>query len=830
MPRSRTLIAIAALSLALLSSASCGSRPRLARRILLVTIDTLRWDRLGVLGGDVATPNLDRLAKSGVLFTNAVAAAPQTLPSHASILSALYPPAHGARSNGIFRLRDDVETIAEVFETAGFDTGAFVGAFVLDRRFGLTQGFERYDDELPDENPVHKIYYPERPAGEIVGLATKWIGERADAPFFVWVHTFDPHAPYQPPPPFDEIYRDRLYDGEIAYTDHALGALIDLVGSMEESLIVVTADHGESLGEHGESTHGLYIYDSTVRVPLILKGVGIPAGKRVGAQVRTVDIAPTVAEVAGLEFSRPVDGESLVPTLSDAPAPPRTAYFESLIPRLHFNWSELRGLRTDARKYIRAPKPELYDLETDPQEEKNLWGQSLLEESDRLASDLEALSAEDSELLPTIALDAETASRLESLGYAAATAPGASDERPRPDPKDRIEVYERMQELLSPELTAEQAIQGYRQILSDEPKNALARNRLANTLSEEKRLEEAVTEYERLLTDSEIDFTGFENLASALLLSGRVEDALKVTLRAITEAPWNPDFQTLRAEALERAGLVKEARSAYDAALALESSPDGYWRRGALAQKVGELDTAEKDLRAALELDRTFEPALAALARLLRETGRAEEARALLDGSPPAIDRDTPVMRAAYAELALAAGRIDEAKKLLESARFEAPDNARVLALLGPIYGREGRLEEASAVLRRALALGETAPEIRRNLALIYLRQRKPDAAVEELRAALETAPQDATLWYSLGNVYLQSGRYGPAAEAFSRALELQPRWPEAAFHLGMAADGANRTEEAVAAFQMFLDEGDPADVERRAEARKRLTRLEGEH
>lgn len=819
-------IARAAVIAALLQSSGCASGDRPAKHILLVTIDTMRWDRLGFVGHEVETPNLDRLASQGAYFASAISAAPQTLPSHSSILTGAYPIAHGARNNGIFRLGDDVETLAEVFDAAGFRTGGFIGSFVLERRFGLDQGFDHFDDDLPEENAVNKIYYPERPAQEVVARATDWIEEASGDPFFVWVHVFDPHAPYLPPPPFDKQYEGRLYDGEIAHTDQVLGPLLERVGAMEDSLVVVTADHGESLGEHGESTHGLFIYDSTVRVPLLMKGVGIEPGTRVDPQVRTVDIAPTILELAKLRFHGPIDGESLVPYLRGESPEPRTAYSESFIPRFNFNWSELRSLRDGEIKWIRAPRPELYDLVADPGETANLAKEGLGDR--RIASELDAMIADDSDFSPTLELDAETASRLESLGYVGGAAGGAEESRERPDPKDRVELYERMQGLLSPEVSPEEAIAGYREILAAEPENAMARNRLANTLSEEKRLEEAVVEYRRLIADSEIDFSGFENLAAALLLLGRNEEALDVTSLAIAEADWNPTFMTLRGEALEKVGRLEEALEVYSRAIELDDVADSYWRRGAVAEKLGDSEAAERDYRRALEKNEALEPALIALSRLLAETGRVDEALSLLEDSPSELDRSTPDMKAAFAEAHLAAGRLPAAKALLEEALETSPNHSRVLALLGPIYAQEGRLDDATELLERALDLGETAPEIRRNLAVIYTRQRKLDAAIAQLGAAVETAPKDASLWYTFGNTLFQARQPRAAADAFARALELRPRWPEAAFNLGMASDAAGRASSAHDAFQLYLEVGDPSDAARRAEANKRLERLSG--
>ncbi len=254
-------LAVAAFALSLL--AACGPHRAPVNHILLVTIDTLRADRMGYMGSDVATPNLDRLARSGAIFTQAITAAPITLPSHASILSGLYPTSHGIRFNGVFRLRDDVQTVAETLKAAGYTTGAFVGAFVLDRRFGLDQGFDLYDDELPDKDPSNPFHFAERRAEEVVARALAFIKAHEQERFFVWVHVYDPHEPHNAPSPYSERYPGRPYDAEVAYTDASLGPLFDAVND-DKTAVVVIGDHGEGLGDHGESTHTLFVYDSTM--------------------------------------------------------------------------------------------------------------------------------------------------------------------------------------------------------------------------------------------------------------------------------------------------------------------------------------------------------------------------------------------------------------------------------------------------------------------------------------------------------------------------------------------------------------------------------------
>ncbi|HXV64808.1 MAG TPA: sulfatase-like hydrolase/transferase [Vicinamibacteria bacterium] len=819
-----------AMTLGAVCAITFGCKPNAGRpeRILLVTIDTLRADHLGYMGYDVETPNLDALAASGVVFTQAVTTYPMTLPSHTTIMSGLYPPAHGTRNNGTFRVPDDVETVAETLKANGYATAAFVGAFVLDSRFGLEQGFDVYDDDLPEENEVHKAYYPERRAEVVVSRALDWIRAHESEPFFVWVHVFDPHAPHNPPSPFAERYPDRVYDAEVAYTDHALGPLLRHVQAGpqgESAAIVLTSDHGESLGEHGESTHALFVYDATIRVPLIVKAPGRPAGHRVEGQVRTVDIAPTILELAGVESPEEIDGVSLFRYLDADTETPVTAYGETFVPRFNYNWSELRFLRTDRYKVIDAPRRELYDLAADPEELNNLWSDSLPAEARPLVRELGSLVDADQDVVhATLELDEETARRLESLGYVTGQAPGRKATE-LADPKDRVEVYERLQNTLGrDDLTPDQLIQEFREVLALEPENATARQKLANTLAEERRYEEALVEFRELLRVSEAGMV--ENLGVILLLLDDVEEALTITEAGIEKTPWDPDMHVLRGEALERANRLDEAVASYEKAIELRpEDAQNYWRRGAVRLKLGDGAGAEEGFRQALQRDPNLEAARLALARQLSQSGRAGEAKRLLEEGAQGGESSAD-WKAGFAEAQLASGDLAEARALLEDAHEEAPENTRVLALLGPLCGQQGDLERAAALLEKAISLGERGPDVRRNLGLVYLRRGDARAAIAELLAASESAPEDPAIWFSLGNAYLRSGKFAAAVEALERSVALEPDRQDARFNLALAYERAGERALAAEAYRRFLATG-VKDEARRAEAERRIAELE---
>ncbi len=338
--------------------------PPADRNVLLITIDTLRADALGLAGGAAETPNLDALARSGVAFDFAHAHAVVTLPSHASILTGLYPFAHGIRDNAGYRLAGGTTTLATFLKAHGYATGAFVGAFPLDARFGLGAGFDVYDDRYPARARASDLLMPERPGDQVVAAASRWIS-RQRGRWFAWVHLFDPHAPYRAPSPYLERYAANPYAGEVAWVDHALGPLLDLArGASRPSLVVVTADHGESLGSHGEATHGLFAYEGTLRVPLILAATDVaPASEsgRSGWPARHVDLFPTVAASLGLRPPAGLPGEPLLPP----PARPSgrvSSYFESLSASINRGWAPLTGVLLGRLKFIDLPVPELYDL------------------------------------------------------------------------------------------------------------------------------------------------------------------------------------------------------------------------------------------------------------------------------------------------------------------------------------------------------------------------------------------------------------------------------------------------------------------------------------
>jgi arylsulfatase A-like enzyme/Tfp pilus assembly protein PilF len=415
--------------------------------LLLITLDTVRADYLSCNGSKkVSTPHLDGLAAGGVNFTRARTSVPLTLPAHASIMTGNYPPVHGVRDNGSYVLAEEQLTLAEVLDEYGYETAAFIGAFVLDRSFGLAQGFSIYDVGNWGEAKLFGNLAAERRADAVHDAFSSWLEGRAeDGPFFAWIHLYDPHAPYTPPEPFRKRYASDPYAGEIAYTDAAVGKIVadlDSLKLLDSTLVAVVGDHGEGLGEHGEHTHSLLIYNSTIHVPMLLHLPDrLPSGKTIDRLTRTIDLAPTILDYLGL--AQPFgQGASLRSLIEDgSPAEEITAYSESLYPNLNLGWSELRALEGAGHRFILAPRPELYDLTEDPGERSNRIG-SKPDIGDRLERSLASLMASMPESGDrTQAVDPRTREMLQSLGYVSGSQPPRVDTATRVDPKDRMELW-----------------------------------------------------------------------------------------------------------------------------------------------------------------------------------------------------------------------------------------------------------------------------------------------------------------------------------------------------------------------------------------------------
>jgi arylsulfatase A-like enzyme/Tfp pilus assembly protein PilF len=486
--------------------------------VVLITVDTLRWDRLGCYGAhSVRTPAMDTLAAQGARFENALAQVPITFPSHTVILSGTYPMYNGARHYTSPHLLPSVGLLPEAFQRHGYDTAAFVSSFVLSSSWGLNRGFQVYDDHFGlQQNVMRNAEEVERRADETVGHLLAWFQARAQRdpaprPFFVWLHLYDPHSPYDPPEPFHGQYAGRLYDGEVAFADSQIARLFDYLrksGLYDRALIVLLADHGESLGEHGEDEHSFFIYNSTLHVPLIFKlprGEGVP--RVIRRPVATIDVAPTILELLHLRdpLTRQFQGTSLASDiLGGGAASARPVYSETYYARDSLGWSELRCLTTDRFKYIQAPHPEVYDLAKDPQELRNLYGErtTLAGALREQLMDIERRYSSTQTAAAGPPLPPETVEKLRSLGYLAYSAPvQPASAGPLPDPKDRLKVYKAIQRarLLNSVGRSEEANALLETIASEEPHFYLIPFLQAESFAQAHRWDDAERSYQACL-------------------------------------------------------------------------------------------------------------------------------------------------------------------------------------------------------------------------------------------------------------------------------------------------------------------------------------------
>jgi len=550
------------------SGADAASGPGLpARHVLLVTIDTLRADRVGAYGYRAArTPHLDALAADGLRATRAYAAAPVTLPSHASLLTGRYPPAHGARHNGV-ALDGGVTTVATVLKAAGFATGAFVSAFPLDRRFGLAPGFDVYGDHLPrgvDGRPAD-----ERPGQATVDEALAWRRTTGAARTFLWVHLFEPHAPYGDAGTGRAI-GDR-YDDEVAAADHQVGRLLEGLGTARaETLVVVTADHGEAFGEHGEIGHSMFVYDTTLHVPLILQGPGTPRRGRLEAPVSLVDVVPTLLEGLQVPAAGAMDGQSL--RLADGPAPSarpgRELYAETMAPFEDFGWSPLRSVRAGLLKYILAPAPELYDTAADAGETTNLAA-SQQADAARLKAAVASYAGPRSPSASADGVAPDVRRRLQSLGYLGGS--GARPGQTLADPKDRRDLAARLAEITSGELRGPALEAALTRVLADDPHNPQAHLRLGYEVLARGDCRAAMPHFRQAIDAGMPGADAYLGLAACLAARKSWADALGVLDAAAAVEPGNPVVIANQGAVRSDSGRPADAVPYLERALALDA-------------------------------------------------------------------------------------------------------------------------------------------------------------------------------------------------------------------------------------------------------------------
>jgi arylsulfatase A-like enzyme/Tfp pilus assembly protein PilF len=604
--------------------------------VVLVSIDTLRADRLPAYGyGQGSTPHLDALAREGIVFEDVVSACPLTLPAHASMFTGLLPPRHGVRDNAGFTLDAARRPLAARFHEAGFATGAAVSAYVLRRATGIAQGFDFYDDAIPVDATREGLGQQQRDGAAAVESLGAWVDARKGQRVFAFLHLYEPHAPYAPPPAFQRLAQP--YDGEVAYADDLVGRLFDRLraaGIFDRAIVAVTSDHGEGLGDHGEREHGFFVYRESVHVPLIVRlPTGRRGGTRVSGVVPQVDLPATLLDLAGVSADG-MDGVSQRPAIESGRAAARPAYSETLYPRYHFGWSELRAVTDDRLRYIDAPRPELYDVRDDPRETRNLAASR----GPAAAGMKQWLDRQSSGPPPApAAVTGEVRERLEALGYAAHGAP-APVTGPPADPKDKVGVYEAYRDatVLRQQGRDADALAALEKVLADSPSMLDAREVQGMTLFRLGRANEAVAALDAVVAADPQRATAHLALARIHALAGRRELAERHAAQAAAGDPGRA-FEML-AQTLLAGGKLDEA--ARFARRAVEADPDRAAAQvvlGIVSQRAGRCDEALARYRAADEARRR-QPGLlmpglhARMGDCLARQGREPEAeRAFLD-------------------------------------------------------------------------------------------------------------------------------------------------------------------------------------------------------
>lgn len=639
--------------------------------VVLVSVDTLRADRLALYGYERgSTPHLDLLGREGVVFENAYTHCPLTLPAHTSMLTGLLPPRHGVRDNSGFVLPPDARTLATRFHERGDATGAAVSAFVLRAATGIARGFDLYDDAIETDAAVEDMGEQERDGAAAVRSLLTWIDGQRGRRFFAFLHLYEPHTPYAPPPPHATRFASRPYDGEVAYADELVGRFLGGLrerGLLDRSIVAFTSDHGEALGDHGEQEHGFFLYRETVRVPLVLRlPGGVRGGTRVADTVGLVDVAATLLDLAGLPVAG-LDGVSLRPAMT-GPAPSRPVYSETFLPRYHFGWSELLSRTDDRYRYIRAPRPELYDLATDPGERRNLAAERPAEIA---AMNDWILSRSGGDAPAPAPVDAQTRKRLEALGYVGGTGDAPISAAPRADPKDEIATWEAYKRALALRREGRDgpAVAALRGLLADHPGMRDAWEALGRTLARMGREREALEALETAVRLAPGRASAHLALARVDALAGRIERAATHAEAAAATEP-GEGYEILAEIRLSQGRLAEAAAHARRSVAADPRRATGHFILGVLARRAGRCEEALEEYRlagAAQRLQkRLVMPGLHSgmadcLARAGDEAGAEREFRAEIEAIPHSREG-----RAGLATLYRSQGRDAEARSVLE--------------------------------------------------------------------------------------------------------------------------------------------------------------------
>jgi arylsulfatase A-like enzyme/predicted Zn-dependent protease len=722
--------------------------------VLLISIDTLRADRLPAYGYErVDTPSITRLAREGVVFEWAFAPVPLTLPSHVSLMTGLEPFTHGVRDNGGFYVEEAVNTLAEILRGRGYRTGAFVSAFVLDSRWGLDQGFDQYfDDFQVSANDLAAMAAIQRPGQATWAEGRSWLEQSATQPFFLWLHLFDPHTPYTPPEPFKNRYAAAPYDGEIASADAIVGdvlADLDRLGKLDDTLVVLVSDHGEGLGEHDEDEHGLLAYDSTLRVPWIMR---LPGGRFAGTTVNhaasLTDVMPTMLDLLGMTKPHGLDGTSMLGSITGpSSSAGRPIYAETHYPRIRFDWSELTVLRDERFKYVRAPRPELYEYRVDLAESRNLVVQHR-DIAMRFERVLEQLRGRKplATAKPT-STDPEVERRLLALGYVGGASRSA--ERALADPKDKVRSYQKLmraRQALEEGRTSD-GIDALEALLVAEPDLEPAHRVLRDYWISVGQHERGLSTFSAALDRRPGDALLLQDLAILLRAARRPGEALAKARQAVDADSGDVRALVLAADILNDQGQYADALALLTRARGLTASSELSMKLAQAHFRLGRVDEAERILADALATYMDVAGAHYLLAQIFEQRGDFGRAE-----SEYRREIDTHVWD--------------------YQARFN----------LAMLLGRRGSFGEQAAMLDRIPPLAPAFHEVHFYRAKAYLDSGNPavwPAAIEAAERGLQLAPQSPTAplgHYVLADVYRLQGKNEESARELARGQALERR------------------------------------------------------
>jgi arylsulfatase A-like enzyme/Tfp pilus assembly protein PilF len=747
--------------------------PRGPWNVLLLTLDTTRDDALGCYGRDDAgTPTLDSLALAGVLFEDVATSAPMTCPAHATILTGLDPHEHGIRDNGRFVASDTLVTLAEMFRDRGYRTAAFLAAFPLDSRFGLDQGFDLYDDAFTERAVARSEETGQRRADAVTDDAVQWMREHRGGAFFLWVHYFDPHFPYDAPEPYGSSYPESPYQAEVAFMDAEIGRLLRelrAMGVMDSTFILAVGDHGEALGEHGEESHSYFIYDETQMVPCLLvppsawPDAASLEGLRIPWHARLRDMTATVANLMGWTKShwQRIGTTSLLPELTSDQPPVFVSYLETLTPYLEYGWSDLRGVRTRDWKYIRAPKPELYDLTKDPAETVNVVGKHP-EAVARLEGWLDwYLAGESEDAQKPAELDQETIERLRSLGYVAGD--GAPGEGSGADPKDRLDAYKAIMQArtYAAEYQAEEAIALLEPVIRKEADNLELLRILASTYALARDLEKSHDLYDRILKKAPTEPRFLKESAQVALLAGDHERAMSLLDVLEAASPDEEGVWILRGEVWEAEEELGQAMEAYEEEIErFPGSFEAHSRMGRVLRFRDDAQGARDAFEKALQLFPNHAPSLAALASLAfedDETVRGDSLLALALQADP-FDPEANFRRGWRARQQ---HDLLTARQSYERAVRVNPEYAQAHSNLGNVYLDMGQTQLALRGYENALALDYETASLRTNQGVAFAQLGQFDKAVESWERALQLGPDESTAQGLIRNINMARQRIG---------------------------------------------------------------------